>query len=295
MDSLKNILGAVFLLVGLGLLALREWFFLAEILAYFLAPPLLLVGLALLLVKRRRRERRSLAQWFRGRASRVDEEARDRLVEGLASTFERAYALQQANEERVALDVARLQAHEPEFDPERFLAAMEKRFVEIRTAVAARDLDAVGPLVSDGMLARFAAESAIDDCRGRRQVLVAIWVLNKKLYALEQDGELDTIRVTFRYGTRHGYVPAGLPDEQVAAHARLSSAARLDTERWSFVRRCNSTRKAALGEGRCPGCAEPLERASGAACGACGAILNSGAYDWVLAGITGNDQLGRNG
>jgi tellurite resistance protein len=69
-----------------------------------------------------------------------------------------------------------------------------------------------------------------------------------------------------------------------------SGGANTFEEIWSFTRLARSAdapdREGAQASGNCPKCAAPLSDAGGSRCGNCGAVLNSGAYDWVLAEIT---------
>src|SRR5262249_21340195 len=44
--------------------------------------------------------------------------------------------------------------------------------------------------------------------------------------------------------------------------------------------------------GKCPNCGAPFDGGAAGNCGYCGAIVNSGAYDWVLAEITQGVEAG---
>jgi tellurite resistance protein len=65
-------------------------------------------------------------------------------------------------------------------------------------------------------------------------------------------------------------------------------------EVWSFVRRpgTRSRKDGALAPGKCPNCGAPFEGGAAGNCTYCGAIVNSGAYDWVLAEITQGVEAG---
>ncbi|MGI5862081.1 MAG: TIM44-like domain-containing protein [Myxococcales bacterium] len=215
-----------------------------------------------------------------------DRGAENGVAEAYATAVVTAHNIRQANERRAARDVARLKTIDPDFDLQSFLGAMARVLVRVRDACAAHDLDALRHLVSDGMLARFAADATIDRTREKRLVASQPRVVTQALFAHDFDGALDTVVVRFEYRESIRYE---LASGAAAVQSMMPATQRLVAEHWSFARWRNSTRKAALGDGKCPACADAIERSSTGACGACGAIVNTGAYDWILAGIAGKE------
>jgi hypothetical protein len=104
---------------------------------------------------------------------------------------------------------------------------------------------------------------------------------------LERTSAFDTLHVRIRAQARDVDVPVALAPEQAverANHAPLEPF----TEVWSFVRRpgTRSRKDGVLPPGKCPNCGAPFDGGAAGNCTYCGAIVNSGAYDWVLAEIT---------
>ncbi len=67
------------------------------------------------------------------------------------------------------------------------------------------------------------------------------------------------------------------------------------TEYWSFIRASGASGAAGIRHDSCPSCAAPLPHDRGTVwrCEACGSLLNTGRYNWVLAGISQSGFQGR--
>lgn len=115
------------------------------------------------------------------------------------------------------------------------------------------------------------------------------------IFLVHQDDDFDVIHVHFRVAERGDYVAAGLTDEQAALEARRTSKEEIFSEYWSFVRRGDAKGPGKLSRGMCSNCGAPVEQTPTATCGHCGAVLNSGTYDWVLAKISRERSLDRTG
>jgi tellurite resistance protein len=192
--------------------------------------------------------------------------------------------------EKVRQGLARIVEHDPGFSAESFLLQAEKTFVEIQQGWSNRDLSGPHRLMSDGLLQRFLTRVELDDFRGKRSLTGDPRVIDKAIVGAESDDDLDFVEVRLRASLRDCAVPASLTEREM--RARLSRAPKSTfVEVWSFVRHPISAAKGRLSEGSCPSCGAPLTRGSTATCDYCGAILNSGAFDWVLCEISQESEL----
>jgi tellurite resistance protein len=82
-------------------------------------------------------------------------------------------------------------------------------------------------------------------------------------------------------------VPADTPEAQAIAAARRAPLEAF-TEVWSFVRKPGVQTRIGqdLFQGKCPNCGAPFKGGAANACEFCGAVVNSGNYDWTLSEIT---------
>ena len=201
-----------------------------------------------------------------------------------------------AGNARVDAALAKITARDPSFQPEAFLRQAEKAFLEIQLAWSTGDFDVARHYLSDGLLKRFTVQLALNQRHGRRNVTAGVRVLGARVLSVESDDELDTVHLELRASLRDLDVPAQLSEAEAAE--RLARAPETAfTEYWSFVRRTNPSpegkgnKGGKLTDGKCPACAAPVARAPTMTCEYCGAILNSGTYDWVLSEITQKGEM----
>ncbi len=212
-----------------------------------------------------------------------------------SSALEDAWQRRRAQNQQSAEDLQRaleaIRARDASFDVPAFILSARKAFVEVQHAWSAGDFAAAHRLVSDGVLKRFTAQLALNEVLGKRNVTADLQVRNANLAAVESDAAFDTLHVRFEASLRDCDVPAGLKDGAALARAAKAPATEF-AEIWSFVRRLTPGGKAgALSEGRCPNCGAPALRVPNATCPYCQAVLNSGAYDWVLSEITQESEF----
>jgi hypothetical protein len=84
-----------------------------------------------------------------------------------------------------------------------------------------------------------------------------------------------------------------MPAEEALQRVRRVAAEPF-VEVWSFVRRpgVQTRRQGPPQPGHCPNCGAPFDGGAAGNCTYCGAIVNSGSYDWVLAEITQESEAG---
>jgi len=120
-----------------------------------------------------------------------------------------------------------------------------------------------------------------------RNVTADMAVLGLEMVGLEQTAAFDTLHVRIRAQARDLDVPAAMSAEEAQQRVRRVGAEPF-VEIWSFVRRpgVQTRQKGPPEPGRCPNCGAPFDGGAAGNCTYCGAIVNSGSYDWVLAEIT---------
>ncbi|MGZ6069665.1 MAG: TIM44-like domain-containing protein [Myxococcaceae bacterium] len=182
---------------------------------------------------------------------------------------------------------------DPGFDLLAFLDQVKALFLRVQEAWAAGDLAPVRRDLSDATFQRFRVQLELLRSQAVRNVTEEMAVLDLQPVGLERTAAFDTLHVRIRAQARDADVPLGLPAEEARARARGAPLAPF-TEVWSFVRRpgTRSRKDGALPPGKCPNCGAPFDGGAAGNCTYCGAIVNSGAYDWVLAEITQGIEAG---
>lgn len=178
--------------------------------------------------------------------------------------------------------VGDLTQRDPRFDGEQFCSRASAAFLKIQSAWSQQDLTPARPFISDGVRERFSLQIEIQQAEGYRNPMENVVVRECRIIAAATDALLDTLHVLIR---------ATAKDYRVD----LESGRRVGTayegefaEVWSFHRRREAKTLTEAGslEGHCPQCGSPVEIVDRATCPACGVVVNSGVYDWVLTEIT---------
>ena len=186
-----------------------------------------------------------------------------------------------------------LQRRDPRFDLVGFLDQAKALFLRVQAAWSAGALSPVRADLSDATFRRLNVQLALLRLQGVRNVTADVAVLGLEAVGLEQTSAFDTLHVRVRAQARDLDVPAAMPPQE--AQSRVSRvAAEPFVEVWSFVRRPGvQTKQRGPNEtGRCPNCGAPFDGGAAGNCTYCGAIVNSGSYDWVLAEITQQSEAG---
>lgn len=166
---------------------------------------------------------------------------------------------------------AAFRVDEPNFTRARLLATAEAVAQRLGTG----DLAAIHPFVSDGLFQRLSTQQ-------RRGELPAELTVFAQL-------PLKASMVTdFAVGAQY---------QSVQLRLTLGEGSGAQTVALSFLRRrLAQSRAEGFAEGKCPHCGAPLELTATQRCRFCGAIVNSGAHDWVLVALTpGVQTLARQG
>ena len=197
----------------------------------------------------------------------------------------------QINPALVARWVNTLRSKDPQFDPDRLLERIRREFLELQEAWFRRDLEAVRRYLSDASFQRLRTQSRLLDALGVRDAIADPQVLDLQIIGCEPGEAFDTLHVRVTASLCDGEAPASASDNEARAIARRQAAESF-TEVWSFVRRPDAQTRPGqdVSQGACPSCGAPFAGGATNTCESCGAIVNSGSYDWVLAEITQGSQ-----
>ncbi len=216
-----------------------------------------------------------------------------RRIFGASAVTQRAFADQEAvaRLEITAADrdgwIAALQRRDPAFTLGPFLDRLRALFLATQEAWSTGELLPVRRFLSDATWLRFRVQLNLLRAQGIRNVTADMDVTGMELVGFEQNEWFDTLHVAIRARARDADVPVDWSEAK--AHAAAGHAeAQPFLEVWSLVRKpgVQSARDSALAARACPSCGAPFDGGAASTCSYCKAVVNSGAYDWVLAEIT---------
>ena len=186
--------------------------------------------------------------------------------------------------------MAKLLASDHEFNEDRFCQRVKAGFLAIQQEWSERKLIKVVALTTDGVRERFQILLEMEKLCGFTNITRDVEVDEVKIVNLEVGQAYDAITVQIAARAVDYYVKIGT-DERVSG--RLEPAPFV--EYWTMLRRTGAkTAKAGDGkkssqgllEGHCPACGAPIQLSDRGTCNYCGAVVNSGEFDWVLSEIT---------
>jgi hypothetical protein len=191
--------------------------------------------------------------------------------------------------------VGKLKTKDPSFDLLAMFDKAKKLFIDVQVAWFRRDLKPVRPFLSDASFQRLSTQLKLLDAQGIRDALAEVQLNDLQIIGLEQSEWFDTIHIRVKASMRDTDVANTFTDDQAQAAARRAPVEPF-VEVWSFVRKPGAQTKIGedLYQGKCPNCGAPFEGGAANSCESCGAIVNSGNYDWVLAEITQGMEFLRN-
>lgn len=185
-----------------------------------------------------------------------------------------------------------LKAKDPQFDLMKFFDRTKREFLELQDAWFKRNLEPVRKYLSDATFQRLLTQLKLMDLLGVRDAIADPQVLDLQIIGLEQNDSFDSVHIRVTAQVCDSESPANATDEQALAAARKAKAEQF-TEVWTFVRKPGTQTKVEgdVSQGKCPNCGAPFEGGAANTCEFCGAIVNSGNYDWVLSEITQGSQF----
>ncbi len=192
--------------------------------------------------------------------------------------------------------VAALKAKDPSFELLPMFDNVKKLFLEVQTAWFKRNLEPVRRYLSDATYQRLSLQLKLLDLQGVRDAIADPQVLDLQIIGLEQNTHFDTVHVRVKAQVKDADAPSTFSEEQALELARKQTADAF-IEVWSLVRKPGALTKAGqeLHAGTCPNCGAPFLGGAANRCDHCGAVVNSGNYDWVLAEITQGSEFVRGG
>jgi tellurite resistance protein len=208
--------------------------------------------------------------------------------------IDKAEAERRTNVSASAVDgwVSALKAKDPQFDLMKFFDRTKREFLELQDAWFKRNLEPVRKYLSDATFQRLVTQLKLMELLGVRDAIADPQVLDLQIIGLEQNDSFDSVHIRVMAQLCDAEAPANATDEQALAAARKVKPEQF-TEVWTFVRKPGAVTKVEgdVSQGKCPNCGAPFEGGAANTCEFCGAIVNSGNYDWVLAEITQGSQF----
>ncbi|MCP3142211.1 TIM44-like domain-containing protein [Pyxidicoccus xibeiensis] len=180
-----------------------------------------------------------------------------------------------------------LKLKDPAFELQPVLDKTRWLFLELQKTWFRRDMTPVRPFLSDATWQRFNVQLQLLSAQGVRDAITDVEVMDIQLIGLDQSQWFDSIHVRVQARMRDTDVPSSFTDAQ-ATDAAKKAPSESFTEVWTFVRKPGAQTRlgADLFQGKCPNCGAPFAGGAANTCEYCGAVVNSGNYDWTLSEIT---------
>jgi predicted lipid-binding transport protein (Tim44 family) len=190
--------------------------------------------------------------------------------------------------------VQALKSRDPNFELQTVLDKVRKLFPALQEAWFKRELTPIRPFLSDATYQRFNVQLQLMSSQGVRDAIADVRLLGVQLIGVQQSPWFDSIHVRVRAEMRDTDVPVSASDAQALAAAR-KVAPEAFTEVWTFVRKPGAQTRIGqdLYQGKCPNCGAPYKGGATNVCEYCGAVVNSGNYDWTLSEITQGVEFNR--
>ncbi|HEX2571455.1 MAG TPA: TIM44-like domain-containing protein [Polyangia bacterium] len=185
-----------------------------------------------------------------------------------------------------------LKIHDIGFTTDDFLEDVRERLLRINEALSQGRLEPARRLVGDSLYLRFQAEKALHARRGTRTVRTDWHFEDLFLFAVDGDGEWETIHIRVTAQMREVQVPFDLPHEEARQRAMAASPQRV-VEVWSLSRQAGTktVRDGGALVGKCPACFVPLPPNHAVRCDNCKVLCNGATHDWVVSNIRPQDRF----
>lgn len=180
----------------------------------------------------------------------------------------------------VKTQLANLNAEDPSFVWQAFLARVERTFAAFHASWSAQELSGVRPFLSDNLFELQRYWVGTYQAQRLRNVTEGARIVTVHLARVTRDKWFHAIAVR---------VFASCLDYTLDASGAIVGGTRDRTrdysEYWTFIRGV-ATKGAARADDGCPKCGAPLAQINMAGkCGSCGSKITSGDFDWVLSRI----------
>jgi len=187
------------------------------------------------------------------------------------------------NRESSQKNLSLLKEKDPAFDEGRFLQRVRNAFASLQEAWCAQDLSTVRSFLSDSIFERCSLQFDEQKRLGYRDHMEGLKVFPLSVVEFRSNNIFDAITVRIR-----AKAVDYRADLKTGNYLSGSKQPEEFEEHWSFIRRLGVKTTGALGlmENNCPNCGAGLSINQASKCDACGSLIKSGKYDWVLAEIT---------
>ena len=178
--------------------------------------------------------------------------------------------------------LAAIQAHDPDFDRDAFIASSERAFFTVQQAWTDQKPEMSRQVMADGIWQQHRVQIEGYQRSGKRNVLEDLSIGAATIVGASSDQSKDTITIRFLAACADYDV-----DSSSGKRVRGNKSVDQWSEDWVFQRSSSATTKADGGtmQQRCPNCGAPLDLDLAGVCHYCKAPVMSGSYDWVLARI----------
>ena len=186
-----------------------------------------------------------------------------------------------ASANTVEQGITEITAHDPAFNQEAFLEAVNKAFFVVQEAWMDRKPEMSRQVMADGIWQQHKVQIEGYINEHKRNVLEDLAVGDLTILSAHSDQTYDTITVR---------VLAACADYDVNDDGKVirgNKKVEQWQEDWTFQRSSTATTKPGAGtlNSKCPNCGAPLNVDLQGVCGYCHQPIMSGKYDWVLARI----------
>ena len=197
------------------------------------------------------------------------------------STIRKGTELYPSVASNVALN--KIKRKDPSFDEEEFRKRAEHAFIIVQNSWSKRDLSEAEAFLADGTYEQFLIQLNTYKEKHIIDVMENLRIISTRVIGLESDNNFDTVHLAVKAKAKNYRA-----DDKTQKYIEGDTFDTEFTEVWTFLRRTGvkTLKKPGLIEGYCPNCGSQISIGRHAKCSACGAILRSGEYDWVISNIT---------
>ena len=178
--------------------------------------------------------------------------------------------------------IAGLQAKDAEFNEGRFLSNVKKAHGQLQDAWTRQSVDPVQHFISDSVYERCKIQFGEQIAVGYKEHVDNLEIYSCDVAHVEATKLYDiiTVRISASMDVYRTDLKTG---DKISGHSVPDGF----TEFWSFIRKLDvKSSEHSLYDGNCPNCGNSLTLNQNTSCMACGAMVKSGQYDWILSEIT---------
>lgn len=179
--------------------------------------------------------------------------------------------------------IDQIKTHDPNFDPDAFLALSNRSFFAIQQAWTERQPGMSRQVMADGIWHMHKMQIDQYISLNKQNILENLAIQNTRMVAATTDATYDTIVVRFFASCADYDIDLGNKNKVTRGNKNIEDWC----EDWCFQRSSRAVTKPEGGtmSQRCPNCGAPLDVDLAGVCKYCKASIMGGEYDWVLTRI----------